>query len=432
MDDISMQSRLLGEPHDVRRALQLLGELLTDTASITESPESFVWRALGAQPTSLACESITTTAWAGISLSAAFNDLILKHDPRLGPSVSDEAPTWTQFDIDGETLSLPSATAAHFPAGTVSSAPLVVQIEREDYGSYSWFLRVFADPAHRAEARALLDELNRTAVEDKNFYRGRMVGVDHAMGLQWKILDPPLLRRQDLIIKPDVWTELDLNLAALTDRAAVMREHGFPTRRGVLIAGPPGVGKSAVARVIAGELVGRFTVIVVDARAGANALRDVYRETERFGPALIILEDIDLYLGDRRQGDRGSALADFLSVMDGAEEYEEVITIASTNDPGALDAAAIRSARFDSIITLGYPDQADRARILTRYLAGLDPLVDVDAIAALLPDNVSGADLREIVRRALLAYGEELTTDRLRTVVKDGRWQPEPLQGSYL
>lgn len=427
-----MQSRLLGEPHDVRRALQLLGELLTDSATITESPESFVWRALGAQPTSLACESIDTTAWAGVSLSAALNDLIKKYDPQLGPAVSDEAPTWTQFDIDGETLSLPSAASAHFPAGTIAAAAVVVQIEREDYGNYGWTLRVFVDPSRRAEARAVLDELNRIALEDKNFYRGRMVGVDLGNGLQWKIIEPSEVRRADLIIKPDVWAELDLNLAALTNRAAVMRNRGFSTRRGVLIAGPPGVGKSAVARVIAGELVGRFTVIVVDARAGAGALRSVYRETERFGPTLIILEDVDLYLGDRRQGDRGSALADFLSVMDGAEEYEEVLTIASTNDPGALDAAAIRSARFDSIITLGHPDQADRARILTRYLAGLDTSVDVDAIAALLPDNVSGADLREIVRRALLAYGEDLTTERVRTVVKDGRWQPEPLQGSYL
>jgi transitional endoplasmic reticulum ATPase len=146
----------------------------------------------------------------------------------------------------------------------------------------------------------------------------------------------------------------------------------------------------------------------------------------------VVLEDVDLYLGDRRKGDRGSALADFLAVMDGAEEYEEVLTIASTNDPAALDAAAVRSARFDSIITLGYPDQPDRARILRRYLDGLDVDLDAAAIAATLPDNVSGADLREIVRRSLLAHGTDLTTERIRQVIKEGRWQPEPLQGSYL
>lgn len=432
MENPSAQSRLIGEPHDVRRALQVLGELLTDSAGATESPESFIWRALGAQPTSLACESINTTASAGVSLSAALDDLIKKFDPTLGPVEDDQAPTWSHFQVDSETLSLPSAVAAHFPAGTVADAPLVIQIERDDYGSFDWHLRVYADPAHRAEARKVLDELNETAIREKNFFSGRVIAVDLGLALQWKIIETPAIQRSDLIIDPEVWSELDLNISALTNRAELMRQRGFPTRRGVLIAGPPGVGKSAIARVIAGELVGDFTVIIVDARAGASALRSVYRETERFGPTLVILEDVDLYLGNRQHGDRGSALADFLAVMDGAEEYDDVLTIASTNDPGALDAAATRSARFDAIITLGYPDQAARARILQRYLDGLDTAIDSDAISAMLPDNVSGADLREIVRRALLAYGDRIDTAGIRKVIAEGRWQPEPLQGSYL
>lgn len=149
---------------------------------------------------------------------------------------------------------------------------------------------------------------------------------------------------------------------------------------------------------------------------------------------MIVLEDLDLYSGDRRRGNGGSALAEFLSVPDGSEPFDDVPTLASTNDPDALDSAATRSARFDSIIHLGYPTKGAVAQILRRLLARVEcrSEIDIETVSAALTSEVSGADLREVVRRAVLEHGSELTTARLCRVIADGRWKAAELTGQYL
>ena len=82
-----------------------------------------------------------------------------------------------------------------------------------------------------------------------------------------------------------------------------------------------------------------------------------------------------------------------------------ILTMASTNDVATLDVAAVRSARFDSIIEVGQPDTDAAAEILARYLDGIPGAenVNVTAVAARFPSNMSGADIREVVRRTVLS-----------------------------
>jgi transitional endoplasmic reticulum ATPase len=431
--DNPLARRLAGESRDVRRTVELLGELLTGAGRTTSTASGFLEANLGQPHTSLVSERVDLSHTQSISVGAAVADLVAAHDVQLGPVVDDEAPSWQRIALDGEHVSVPKSAAAFFPAGTATVADVVVQLVQHDFEPEPASLRVLSRPGDHAEARALADEILSTARRDKGFYRGRVLHADSRLPLR---LEPTTLGpggRDDLIFPPQVWTEIDANVAALTTRAPLMRDLGLGTNRGILLAGPPGVGKSALSRVVARELAGAFTVIVVDAAAASSVLRQVYRETADLGPSVIILEDVDLYLGDRKAGARGTALADLLAVLDGTEPYTDVLTIASTNNPAALDAAATRSARFDSVLHLQPPDRAACARILARYLQNLiDVDVDCEAVADRLPDGVTGADLREVVRRAVLSHGRELTTARLLTVVAEGRWQPAPLTGNYL
>ncbi|WP_244897863.1 AAA family ATPase, partial [Mycobacterium paraintracellulare] len=111
-------------------------------------------------------------------------------------------------------------------------------------------------------------------------------------GLVLEVTEIPALSRTNVIVPESVWEEIDLNIAALTTHRQLMTQLGLGVRRGILLAGPPGVGKTAISQTIAAELVGPFTVINVDARAGKSVLSAVYKEARALGPTVIVLEDI--------------------------------------------------------------------------------------------------------------------------------------------
>ncbi|WP_432562148.1 ATP-binding protein [Kineococcus sp. SYSU DK003] len=434
-DDLgpALSRRLSAEPADVRRSLALLGEILSGGSASTTTANGFVETHLGVPHTSLVSERVDLTNTRAVSVGAALADLVQEHAAVLGPVEDDVPPTWQRIDLLDEHVSVPTSAAAFFPAGTATSADVVVQLAEHEYEPQPASLRVLSRPGDHAAARVLADDLLATARRDKGFYRGRVLHADAHLPLKLKPTALGPGGRDDLVLPGHVWTEIDANVAALTTRADLLRTLGLGTNRGVLLAGPPGVGKSALSRVVARELVGEFTVIIVDAAAASSVLRQVYRETTDLGPSVVVLEDVDLYLGDRKAGARGTALADFLAVLDGTEEYRDVLTIASTNDPAALDAAATRSARFDAVVHLAPPDRAGCEAILRRLLGPYgEQAVDCAVVADHLPPGVTGADLREVVRRTVLGHGDHLTTEVVLEVVRDGRWQPAPLTGNYL
>ena len=147
---------------------------------------------------------------------------------------------------------------------------------------------------------------------------------------------------------------------------------------------------------------------------------------------VVILDDVDLYVRRRGDGD-DSALGALLSALDGATAHDRVLTIATTNDPRALDGAATRAARFDTVIELDPPDDAAAAAILAGVLARIGALdVDVARVVAALPHDRSGADVSEIVRRAILVDGAELTTATLLSVIGSRAHEAALPTGTYL
>jgi cell division protease FtsH len=244
---------------------------------------------------------------------------------------------------------------------------------------------------------------------------------------------PPTATRENVIVGDEVWTEVDLGVTAVRDRHGVLNAHGLGARRGVLLCGPPGTGKSAVSAVVASEVVGEFTVIYVEAKAGAQLLTAVVEEAQRLGgPVLLVLEDVDLWCRDRTTGSAG--LSELLQAMD-IQPDARILTLASTNDTATLDRAAIRTGRFDSIVEVGYPNHADAARILAALIGDLPGAggVDTAAVVAALPERTSGSDIREIVRRAVLVADRgHVGTATLLAEVGSGRYRATIPEGMYL
>ncbi len=423
---------------DVPHTLKVLGELLlgvTDRQK-DESANRFTLRVLAAESFGdLVDEDRDLDGVESLTFALALGELIEEHTAECGPGDHYDPPAHTQTKVGKTAYRHPSALRAAFPAGTLLDVPCVIQIRTKSSYSRPPEITVYAGGGNQAGARRVLDRIAERAGE-LNPYRGRVCRASSAMGLQLSVIDlPAILTRETVVVDESVWREVDLGVAAVRDQYELLNRHGLGSRRGVLLVGPPGTGKSAVSAVVARELAGAFTVIYVDAKAGSQLLTTVVETSQKLGgPVVIILEDVDLFVHQRNRGNT-AALSEMLQAMDIASDAP-ILTLASSNDASTIDAAAVRAGRFDAVVEVGYPRRPDAAKILAVLIEGLPgaEAVDCTAVATRLPEKSSGADIREIVRRGVLtAKGVELSTEALLNEIGSGRYKAElPGSGSYL
>lgn len=428
-------------PEDARSGLLALGELLVGVAERPERSETadrFTARCLGVTDAGhLLDEDRDLNPVSRLTTAVALAEWISTHADvvEVGPGEFSHPPKWTQTEIGGQTYRHPQCLRVYFPAGTLlPGAGCVIGIEARESLMRSAEVSAYITREHQDGARTVLDRLAARANE-LNPYRGRAVRATYTSGLRLAVIElPAALTRDTVVVEALVWREIDLGVSAVRDRHELLNAHGLGVRRGVLLCGPPGTGKSAVSAVIAAQVVGEFTVIYVEARAGEQLLTAVVEEAQRLGgPVLLILEDVDLWCRDRSIG--GGGLSELLQAMDIAAEAR-ILTLASTNDAATLDRAAIRTGRFDAIVEVSYPTRADAARILDALITNLPggPTVDTAAVVAAVPEHTSGSDLREIVRRAVLTADDngQLSTAALLAEVGSGRYRAAAPEGMYL
>ena len=207
------------------------------------------------------------------------------------------------------------------------------------------------------------------------------------------------------------------NLAEIVDylhNPSKYREIGASMPKGILLVGPPGTGKTMLAKAVAGESnVPFFSMsgsefVEMFVGMGASKVRDLFRQAKEKAPCIVFIDEIDA-IGQKRDGrvggndEREQTLNQLLTEMDGFETNNGVIILAATNRPESLDPALTRPGRFDRRVPVELPDLKDREEILKVHAKKVKLAENVDfSVIARMASGASGAELANIVNEAAL------------------------------
>ena len=190
---------------------------------------------------------------------------------------------------------------------------------------------------------------------------------------------------------------------------------GASMPKGILLVGPPGTGKTMLAKAVAGESnVPFFSIsgsefVEMFVGMGASKVRDLFSQAKEKAPCIVFIDEIDA-IGQKRSGgamggndEREQTLNQLLTEMDGFESINGVIILAATNRPESLDPALTRPGRFDRRVPVELPDLAGREAILKVHARKIKPAEDVDFhTIARMASGASGAELANIINEAAL------------------------------
>ena len=229
--------------------------------------------------------------------------------------------------------------------------------------------------------------------------------------LRGVLIEIPNVRWEDVGGLENVKQELREAVELPIKNPEKFKKLGIRPPKGILLYGPPGTGKTLLAKAVATESEMNFISIkgpeVLSKWVGESekAIREVFRKAKQSSPAIVFLDEIDS-IAPRRGSYTDSGVTErivnqLLTSMDGLENMEGVVVIASTNRPDIIDPALLRPGRFDRLIYIPPPDKDTRLKILkvhTRNMP-LDKDVDLNTIAEKM-NNYVGADIENVCREA--------------------------------
>ncbi|ULK95184.1 ATP-binding protein [Bradyrhizobium sp. I71] len=275
-------------------------------------------------------------------------------------------PNKVTLTIDGELQVIrPRSVFRGTVPETGAQFMLVVQMaERRSYGQSPLDS---IGLIYREQDETAVVSLVRQLLRESTPFKGRVVLINRDLRtVRSRMSDRSWA---DIIPHEHARRELDFIAASIRNRD-MLKAEGLSIRRGLLLSGPPGDGKSTAIECFVNDIASEATILIVEA---VEHIRAVYHLAQTLAPTVVILEDLDLMTKNRQNlyagANKDDVTGELLQVLSGGSAYDDIITIATTNHPEAIDEAlAKRAGRFDAHIRMGYPSDDDKLRILELYL----------------------------------------------------------------
>lgn len=299
--------------------------------------------------------------------------------------------------------------------GPRMKAALLTHAHRSRYDAY---LHMECAAATPEEAQSFIARIEHEAGA-KDVLRGSVLSLsDNAEDVKFHRLSPVL--REELILPDEVRTAIERTTIGFSEHGRQLLKAGRHVKRGLLLHGPPGTGKSHTLRYLIGAMTGRTTVVLTGRTLGL--IRPSCELARALAPATVVLEDVDLVAEDRtREPSCGPFLFELMNEMDGLPGDADIIFLLTTNRPDILEPAlASRPGRIDQAIEFPLPDESCRCQLFDLYGRGLD--LDSDAVDDMIgrTDGASPAFIRELIRRAALNSSiRDGASERLRVSGED-------------
>ncbi len=286
--------------------------------------------------------------------------------------------------------------------------------------------------ADHAAAGEILDQI-RALATTHNVYRGRMIsfGVDDrgpASGSVLGFLDRPRLGRPTVILPPDLLDGIERHVLGVARHSDQLSASGQSLRRGVLLHGPPGTGKTHTVRYLIGQLP-NVTVIMISG-AALRFISEACAIARALQPSVVVVEDVELAARPRgAHAPLHPSLLRLLSEMEGVGDDADVTFLLTTNRADLLeDSLAARPGQIDHTARLPLPDAAARRRLLRLYQGSLRLSRPGTAAVVARTDGVNASFIRELLRRAAV-YAADSRAARAGALAPASRAPSAPANG---
>ena len=268
---------------------------------------------------------------------------------------------------------------------------VLVEPEASDESLQGYIIGIIARSGDRAAVAAESDKLWRW-VESNHYLQGQSLRpggtlLPRQRGLSW----------EDVALPPNIRETIQRNTVELLKLRQVYQDNGIPLTRGILLHGPPGSGKTLIGKVLANDPAATLIYATAADAEHLSELRHLFRLARRLRPAIVFLEDLDLFAFDRTSSGMAGSMGELLAQLDGFEKNDGLICVATTNDLEAIEPALKdRPSRFDVVLEIGLPNDSSRRRILELNLREtiLEPQLLHDI--ATETKGLSGAQIREV------------------------------------